>query len=87
MKEGSNVSKSAKPAGPNNFDSMSKKDKIVAAREWVANTSSGNAKDDAKTYDSLLNHSGINSNNNPFKVENGVNVRRHPSNVAPRGNR
>ena len=55
-----------KVPGPAGFSSLSPKDKVVAAREWVANTSSGNTKDDSAYYDALLRQSGIAPKNNPF---------------------
>ena len=53
--------------GPVGFGKI--KDKItarVAAREWVNNTTSGNAKADAKAFDALMKIAGFPNTKNPF---------------------
>jgi hypothetical protein len=53
--------------GPVGFGKI--KDKTtarVAAREWVQNTTSGNAKADAKAFDALMKIAGFPNVKNPF---------------------
>jgi hypothetical protein len=53
--------------GPQGFASLPKNEKPSAAAEWVNNTTSGDAKDDAAMYDALLRQYGLIPKNNPFK--------------------
>lgn len=56
--------------GPEGFKDLPTREKPAAAREWIQNTSSGDASDDAAMYDALLRAYGIRANN-PFKKSRG----------------